>query len=270
MKANKLIILNIITLLFMLVMNTIAVVSPLAGHRPADVSNHFDNLFVPAGITFSIWSIIYLLLITFCVVQFIQVKKRRSEITLRIGYLFAISNIANGLWIVAWSYLRIGLSVILMLTILLSLIMIHTKLKIGYRRRLTTLRKYTVFVPFSIYLGWISVATIANIAALIVSFNLPFGDVMQTLLTMIVIAIAGLLACISLRLRTDYYFASVIIFALSGIIIKRLQSPPLNSYVAMMAFLTIMVIIYNIYLTQSRKNIQRLSLTTSYPTTRNK
>lgn len=253
MKAYNLSILNIVTLIFMLLMNTLALALPLNNLSTAQVSQLYDNLFVPAGITFSIWGIIYILLIIFVIVQFIQVKNNRVGVTMRVGYLFAISNVANGLWIIAWHNLKIFISLILMITILFSLILIYTNLKIGYKRPSTKLRKFTVFLPFSIYIGWISVATIANIAALLVSLGINMNYALQTLITMIVIAVAGTLASTAIRLKTDYYYAGVIIFSLFGIIIKRLQSPPLNAFVAMTAFITILVIAYNIYL-HSTKN----------------
>ena len=117
---------NILFFAVMIVMNYLANALPLNGKTTGALSDAFPNLFVPAGLTFSIWGVIYLLLLVFCVTQF---TSSNQAVISRIGWLFAVSCIFNALWIVAWHYDRLPLSVIIMLGMLVSLIWINIIVK---------------------------------------------------------------------------------------------------------------------------------------------
>lgn len=253
MKGLRLNILNIITLVFMLIMNTFAVVLPLNNISTADISARYDNLFVPAGITFAIWSVIFILLIAFVIKQFLQIKNKNEEMTLKVGYWFAISNLANGFWIIAWHNLQIVLSVVLMLVILISLIIIHLKLEIKYDKNVNIGTKFAVYLPISVYLGWISVATIANIAALAVYLNWLPSITIQTLLTISVIIIASALAYLAIIKNRDYGYSAVIIWALIGISINRLSNNPTNFPIVSITILCIIFITLNLIMDFVRK-----------------
>ncbi|MCK7539401.1 MAG: tryptophan-rich sensory protein [Marinilabiliales bacterium] len=141
-------------------MNYLANALPLNGKTTGELSDAYPNLFVPAGVTFSIWGVIYTMLVIFCVVQF---TTSQQAVISRMGWIFGISCIFNALWIVAWHYGRLPMSLILMLGLLVSLIWINIFIKD---------MPYGFFkAAFGIYLGWICIATIANVTALMVNYG---------------------------------------------------------------------------------------------------
>lgn len=213
---------NLIGLILTLVMNYLSTALPLAGRTPGGVSDAFPNLFAPAGFTFAIWGIIYLLLIGFIVYQIRYLNRTEKPVFLsKIGWLFVVSCLANSLWLLAWHHLHIGLAMLIMLIILGSLLMIYLKLDIG-RGSPTTGIKWLVHLPFSIYLGWITVATIANTTILLVSLGWdgqPGGEAFWAAVTIAAAVGVNLWALVS---RKDIGFGMVGLWALYGIHQKRI------------------------------------------------
>jgi len=201
---------NILFFAVMIAMNYLANALPLNGKTTGAVSDSFPNLFVPAGVTFSIWGVIYLLLLVFCVIQF---NSANQEIISRISWLFAVSCIFNALWIVAWHYGRLPLSVIIMLGLLVSLIWINIIVK--------DLPFGLIKAAFGIYLGWICIATIANVTGLLVMYNWNGFGISQETWTIIMI-FAGALITVGALWRVDNPFIGLsVIWAFAGIMIKR-------------------------------------------------
>ncbi|MFH1381718.1 MAG: tryptophan-rich sensory protein, partial [Chloroflexota bacterium] len=158
-------IMNLIGFLGTVVVNGLSNALPLNGKTAGELSDQYPNLFVPAGLTFSIWGIIYILLAIFVIYgRIVAVKKdtQKSSFIENIGVLFFISCLANMGWIFAWHYEIVPLSVLIMLILLVTLIAIYLRLRIG-RSDSSKTEKYLVHLPFSVYLGWITIATIANI-----------------------------------------------------------------------------------------------------------
>jgi hypothetical protein len=202
--------LNLVLFAGMIVMNYLANALPLNNKTTGELSDSFPNLFVPAGITFSIWGIIYLLLIIYCVVQF--TGSNQIAIT-NISLLFGISCIFNALWIVAWHYGRLPLSLIIMLGMLISLIYINMFIQ--------DLPLGLIKAAFGVYLGWICIATIANLTALLVNYSWNRFGITEETWTIVMIAIGALLVTLTvLRLNNPFIGLSVI-WAFTGIIIKR-------------------------------------------------
>ncbi|MBK7344145.1 MAG: tryptophan-rich sensory protein [Saprospiraceae bacterium] len=168
----RLALINLLGLTGVLVVNTFANTLPINGITTGELSAEYPNLFVPAGITFAIWGVIYLALVGFSVYSVTMAfqkgaaAKGRTDFLGVIGPWFFISCLANMTWIIAWHHRMIWISVFLMLILLTSLIAIYTRLYIG--RVVRPAEKIWVHLPFSIYLGWITVATVANITALLV------------------------------------------------------------------------------------------------------
>jgi translocator protein len=215
-KNRKLnIILNLIGLIFALLMNFLALSLPLNGKSTKDLSEQYTNLFVPAPIAFSIWSIIYLFLIIFVGISLFKYHKsdeKSLSLVDSIGSWFWWSCVANGLWIITWHYEKIFFSVIVMLFLLFSLSKIYVNLV--QRRPLPINQSIWTLVPFSVYLGWISVATIANFAAFFVSIQWAGLGISPLTWTKIVIGIAIMLAIIMVLKFQDLVFALVVIWAL--------------------------------------------------------
>ena len=208
---------NIIAYIVVVIVNSIAGAIGINGLQTGAISDKYGTLIAPAGYVFSIWGVIYLLLLGFVAYQFSAKRARFQE---KIGYLFIISCIINIGWLLLWHYQMIAVSVILMLGLLLTLITIYTRLGIGVEKVPRT-DMLLVHLPFSVYLGWITVAMIANIAAAFVSLGqseLILGAVNWTIL---VIVVAVLITGIVLWKRRDLGYAAVLVWALVGIYVKQ-------------------------------------------------
>jgi len=212
----------LVTYLLMITVNALASILPINGLDTGQVSDSFPNLFAPAALTFSIWGLIYLLLAVYTLYQFGLFQQQRTEareaLFAKIGPLFAGSSLANAAWILAWHYLYIALSLLVMLVILFLLIRINLILKDS---TLNGQDKFFIRLPFNIYFGWITVATIANATSLLVfsgwnQFGLPEATWMLVIVP--VGAIIGLLAMFSFK---SVAYGLVIIWAYLGIVIKH-------------------------------------------------
>ena len=183
---------------------------PINGKTTGQLSALYPNLFVPAGITFSIWGIIYLLLAAYCVVQFLPASR---EVAIKISWLFIVSCLFNGLWIFAWHYQRLPLSLLLMTGFLVSLIMINLELR--------ELPMGLFKAAFGVYLGWICIATIANVTALLVNSGWGGIGISQEAWTIIMIAIGTLIVSLTIIRINNPFIGLSVVWAFAGIIIKR-------------------------------------------------
>jgi hypothetical protein len=203
---------------FMILMNFLANYLPLNGVTTAEISDRYYNIFTPAGYTFIIWGVIYIALAIWIIAiiwGIIRNKKRPISIISKTGYLFIASSVLNGVWIFTWHYDLILLSLIVMLALLLSLVFLYSRLRMSQEKRGIYL------VPFSIYLGWITVATIANLATYSVATNWSrFGLSAEFWLTVLLLVILGVSTFMVLGLK-DLTYGLVILWALSGIATAR-------------------------------------------------
>ncbi len=207
-------ILNLVSFLLVMAMNVLANALPLFGRSTGEISALFPNLFVPAGFTFAIWGIIYLLLMIFSLAQlrgFVGRKHRAPAYLKDLGPWYFISGLANGLWIVVWHALQPLLSLLVMLILLWSLIRCWKVL------RHSSEGKYSARLPISVYLGWISVATMANASAVLVHYGWGGWGLAPEFWTMLLIVLAILAGTWFLLKWADVPYALVIIWALYGI-----------------------------------------------------
>jgi hypothetical protein len=202
--------LNLILFAVMIVMNYLANALPLNNKTTGALSDALPNLFVPAGLTFSIWGIIYLLLAVFCAIQF---KGSNQTIIAGIGWLFAVSCLLNALWIVAWHYQRIPLSLLIMTGMLVSLIYINILIR--------DLPLGIIKASFGIYLGWICIATIANVTALLVHYKWNAFGISEVAWAIIMIGAGTLIATITLLRLQNPFIGLSVVWAFIGIYIKR-------------------------------------------------
>lgn len=194
-----------ISIIIMIVINLLSNIVPFNGVNTAQVSDSYKVFFVPAGYVFSIWGLIYVLLIIFAISQF-----REKGLT-KIQLPLIVSSIANSIWLFLWHYYQIGLSVLVMIILLSSLIYIYRKLKDN---------KAILRIPISVYLGWISVATIANITAFLYSINWQGFGISGSIWAALLIIIAGILGGLMILRHKDYAYTLVIIWAIVGILVK--------------------------------------------------
>ena len=151
---------NVLAVVATIGINGLANALPLNGQTTGAISDRFRVYFVPAGYVFSIWGLIYLGLIAFAVFQALPSERSNRRLE-RGGYLFVLSCAANIVWLFLWHYEQFVLTMMAMVILLLSLIAIYLRLGIG-RAQISKVERWLVDVPFSIYLGWVTVATIAN------------------------------------------------------------------------------------------------------------
>jgi hypothetical protein len=216
------VIINVFSLIIALMLNYLAVSLPLNNKTTKQLSDLYPNYFVPEGFTFSIWGIIYLLMSIFVFYQLYMYLKRNLdalEPVIAIGPLFFFTGIANGLWIIAWHYEMVMYSVFLMLWLLISLIRIYFILL----KSTPLTSSATIFIRtfFSVYLGWICVATIANITAFLVSSgftSLGFDGHIWAVIMITVATILGVVFCFKFH---DIGFGLVIVWAIAGIYFKQ-------------------------------------------------
>lgn len=217
--------LNIFGLLFALLMNGLANALLLNGYTTGELSDMYPNLFTPAGITFSIWLVIYIMLILFVVYNSRGLfgKKEAPKSLDLTGLWFFISCLANGSWIAAWHYHIVWLSMLLMLMLLFSLINIYRNLGIGVRP-VSQKEKYMVHAAISVYLGWITVATVANATALLVYWGFDGAGLPPNFWTAAVVGVATMIGLNFTNKNGDIFYIAVLVWAFLGIIYKRVNA----------------------------------------------
>jgi len=212
--------LNIMAFLFTVLVNGLAgSTTILGGKNTAQISDANPTLITPAGYVFSIWGVIYILLGVFVVFQALPSEKGK-DYQKRIGWLFVLSSLLNIAWLFLWQFEYLSLSVVLMFLLLATLISIYLRLNIG-KSTVPLREKLAVHAPFSVYLGWITIASIANVAVTLVSVNWDgFGISPETWAALIII-IALLITLLVIATRKDIAYGLVIIWALVGIAVKQ-------------------------------------------------
>lgn len=214
---------NLLTVILALAVNILASTLPLNGQNTGEISDRFQVYFVPAGYVFAIWGIIYIGWIAFTIYQF-QPSQKESPRLRRLGYLFALSNIANAAWLFAWHYNQFGLSVIIMLTLLTLLIASYLRLDVN-RSSVSRTGRWSVDVPFGIYLGWITVATVANVTDWLYLVEwIGFGIAAPTW-AVIMIAVASLVGLAMAITRQDAAYLFVLVWSFVGIAVKQTPAP---------------------------------------------
>lgn len=235
---------NIASLSVVLIVNTLANALPINGLTTGEISDSLPTLVTPAGYVFAIWGLIYTALIGFVIYQ-AQPSQRENPTLRRIGYLFAVSNVANAAWVILWHYELFALTLVAMLVLLGSLLAIYRHLNDNGpagQRATSTGERLLVYAPFSLYLGWISIATIANFSTTLVSLGWTgFGLGAEAWAVVILAVATGLTAAIILT-RSDLIYAGVIVWAFAGIIVNQTETAVITT-----AALGIVVIVATLF-----------------------
>lgn len=217
--------LALVSFVLMIVVNTLANLLPLNGITTGEVAALYENLFTPAGFTFAIWGLIYLLLAVYTLYLLGLFRGNRSkankELTRSVGVLFSLSSLANAAWIFSWHYDYILLSTLLMAIILLCLIFINKAIN---EQELTRRDRLFIRLPFSVYFGWITVAAVANVTVLLVSLGWNGFGLSEELWTVIILIVAALIGAVTSIANRDIAYGAVLVWAYFGILAKHISA----------------------------------------------
>ena len=233
----------------MLTLNFLANYLPLNGKTTGELSDKFPNLFVPAGVTFSIWGVIYVLLLIFTLYQastlFNSKASRVNTLVQKTGIWYFLSSLLNATWILAWHYELVPVSVAVMLVLLFSLLVVNFGLFNG-SANLSPWERFVTKAPFGVYLGWICVATIANVTSWLTGIGWDGGFEEDTWAVFMIAIGAVISLTATIRLHNGY-LALAVVWAFVGIIIKRLDQEPIYYSIAFVAGLgALLLFIYGL------------------------
>ncbi|MGE5602008.1 MAG: TspO/MBR family protein [Nitrososphaerales archaeon] len=228
-----------------IVVNGLSESIPINNQTSGEIANQFmgQNLWLPAGYVFSIWGLIYVLFIAYAIFQ--SLPSQRENPRLRaIGWPFVISCLANMAWLIAFHYDQFLLSMVVMIILLVVLIWIYLQLRAG-APKVSRGERWTVHLLFSVYLGWITVATIANAAHVLVSRGWT-GQPLPAVLWLIIMYVAALLiAALIAFTKWDVAYLLVLVWAFAGIAVNYLSLPAVaaSSIIAALIALALAVLV---------------------------
>jgi hypothetical protein len=229
-------------------LNGLANALPLNGLTTGEISDRFQVYFVPAGYVFSIWGLIYLALAAYAVYQALPARRENPRLQ-RIGYLFVLSCLANVAWLFLWHYEQFVWTVVAMIGLLLSLIAIYLRLGIG-RTQVPPAERWLVHVPFSIYLGWITVATVANVTSLLDYLNWSGWGIQPAVWAVIMLIVGTAIASAVGLTRGDVAYMLVIIWAFVGIAVKHATTPLVSTAAWATAGIVVVMLVTSILIQQ--------------------
>lgn len=250
-----------ISFILMVAVNALANTLPINNMTTGEISDRLFNLFTPAGYTFSIWGVIYFLLLLYTLHQFRQPGQSEQAVQTnfyrQLNILFSLSSIANTLWILAWHTIQLELSLLLMFIILGSLIAITRKIK---QQPVQGLKVLFIRIPFSVYFGWIIVATVANITAYLVHIDWQQWGLPEVFWTVaVLLAGSAIITAATLRDR-DIWVGFVGLWAYLGILVRHIEASDLDRrYPAVILTLAVCLalIIFSIYVTKFGRSAGR-------------
>ncbi len=232
---------NILAFAVMILVNVLSNALPINGQSMADISARYPSLFTPAGFTFSIWGVIYLALLAFVTWQALPAQRDNRQIA-RISPWFKINCIANAAWLIAFHYDQLVLSMLLMLVVLATLIRIY-RILIAEIDAAPFLQHLVLYLPFSIYIGWIVAATIANASILQTAFDLNAAGLDPVSWTLLKLALAGAIGATMLLRFRDVPFAVAVAWAAYGIAAMQSATPAVSGAAATLSLLLLFLVI---------------------------
>lgn len=223
------------------IFNIVASALPLNDLNTGDISDRFQIFFVPAGYVFSIWALIYIGLIAYGIYQVLPAQRENPRLR-SIGYLFILSCLANITWLFLWHYEVFEYTLVAMLVLLVTLIAIYLRLDIG-RSKVSNAEKWAVHIPFSIYLGWITVATIANTTQLLYYLDWNGWGISAEIWAVIILAAGVVISAAMSLTRTDIAYSLVLVWAYIGIAVKHASTPIVSNSALIAAGLILVILI---------------------------
>jgi hypothetical protein len=243
---------NIISFALTVLVNSLAgSTTILGGKLTAEISDANPTLITPAGYVFSIWGVIYILLGIFVVSQALP-GQREKDYQERIGWLFVLSSLLNIAWLFLWQFEYLSLSIVLMFLLLATLIAIYLRLSIG-KSTVSLRERLAVHVPFSVYLGWITIASIANVSVVLVSVGWDGFGISQEIWATLIIIIALLITLLVIATRKDVAYGLVVIWALLGIAVKQSGNQNIVTTTEMGAVVVVIALALSILVSRLRR-----------------
>ncbi|GAB3181662.1 hypothetical protein [Telluribacter humicola] len=260
-------VLNLVGFVLMVVVNYLANAVPINGQTTGAISDKYPNLFVPAGVTFSIWGVIYLALGAYTVYQALPLIGKRKDdanlITNSTSGWYFYTTLLNASWILAWHYELFPVSLAIMLMLLVSLLRINFGLY-NIQPYLTKTGSFLTKASFGLYLGWICIATIANMTAWLVAINWEGSGLAPETWAFIMILIGMLIGWYTSGALSNGYIALAVAWALTGIYLKRSEAPDDHTSLLYLSSIgAVLLALYAMYsLFFSHQNRKRLSHST--------
>ena len=209
----------VVSFLITLAINIAANALPINGQRTAEISDRFDVFVIPAGYVFSIWGLIYLLLAAFTIHQ--ARPSRSTDPTLRrLGWLPVVAGILNATWVLLFQYEWFSVTVPVMIGLLITLVWINAS-TFADRGRLVGSARWTVRLPFSVYLGWITIATIANIAQALQAVGVTVDPALAPIIAAGVLTVGLAIAVTFVWRFADVAYGAVVVWAYIGVAVKE-------------------------------------------------
>jgi translocator protein len=212
-----------LSVLAMIVMNILANALPFFGRGTGEVSALYPTLVTPAGYVFAIWGLIYIALIAYSVGQFLK-PLATDPLPDSLAWPLIVSNVANAVWLLLWQSLNIYWTVPVMLVLLASLIIAYRIARKDRPDSPSALERWAVRAPLGLYLGWVSVATIANVSAALYAANWGGLGVPAPWWGIVVLVVGAALAFMGLARERDGVFAGVFVWAFAGIAVATSSS----------------------------------------------
>lgn len=213
----------IASIVLTIIVNALANILPLNGQNTGEISDRFDVYFTPAGYVFSIWGLIYIGLIAYVIFQALPSQRENPRLR-AIGWWVVVGGLANSAWIFLWHYEIFPLTIVAMLILLATLIITYLRLGVN-RVKVSTGERLAVHLTFSVYLGWITVATIANVTSLLDYLKWNGFGISEVAWMWIILAAVLVIALRMNFTRRDIGYALVILWALAGIGLKHAAVP---------------------------------------------
>ena len=232
---------NLVAFAVVILFNVLSNALPFNDQTQVEISSRYPSLFTPAGFTFSIWGVIYLALLAFVIWQALPAQRDSAKIA-NISRLFQINCAMNALWLVVWHYDLLVLSMLVMLIILVTLVLI-------YRRLLASLdgaplvQHLVLYLPFSIYTAWISVATIANASILQLASGWNEIALSAVEWTLLKLAVAGAIGATMIVKLRDVPFALVVAWAAYGISVMQSATPAVSAAAQTLSVLMLLLVL---------------------------
>ena len=230
---------NIAAFMLVIVFNFLSNALPFNDQSQTEIAAKYPSLFTPAGFTFSIWGLIYLALLAFVVYQAMP-SQRQNALIASLGVPFKINCVGNALWLVAWHYDQLVLALLIMLIILVTLIIIYRRL-LAELSSAGFLQHLVLYMPFSLYTSWISVATIANASILQTAYGWDNAGITAVNWTLLKLAAAGAIGATVVLKTRDPVFVLVTAWAAYGIAARQAATPAIAGAATMLAMLALLL-----------------------------